>query len=237
MIPPRPRVPRTMATAADLGRPRSQMAARRLAGQRPAPRHRRVRVGPPASDRTCRAVSWAAPDGQVELLGGHLGAGVTGTREDIRIWRVGHGDQDVGVLPPEQVQPGRQASSALLGPVGAEQDRCGHRATVATVPRGPADAGAVTQSGRAGSTVPDGDGGDELGVVAFVLVGVAAGEVDHGLGEPVALAEVGVDGHRVAGAGVGPGQASRRRRWRTRPGVGAMSSMVGMIFMSRNWRT
>src|SRR5256885_13383875 len=51
-----------------------------------------------------------------------------------------------------------------------------------------------------------GDGADELGVVSLVLVGVQAGEPADRGGEPGALPDVGVDGHRVAGASVGAGE-------------------------------
>ena len=43
-------------------------------------------------------------------------------------------------------------------------------------------------------------------MVGVVLVGVPPGELHRRVAEPVPLPEVGGDGHRVAGAGVGPGQ-------------------------------
>src|SRR6201985_1261206 len=58
-----------------------------------------------------------------------------------------------------------------------------------------------------------GDGADELGVVSVVLVGVQTGEpADHG-GELGRLPDVGIDGHRVAGASMGAseGLAARGR--------------------------
>src|ERR1700728_2447118 len=51
-----------------------------------------------------------------------------------------------------------------------------------------------------------GDGADELCVVAVILVGVAAGELADGVGEPPALSDVAGDGHGVTGAGVGAGE-------------------------------
>src|SRR5262249_9803162 len=55
------------------------------------------------------------------------------------------------------------------------------------------------------------DGADELGVVSFVLIGVPAREPADLGGELAALADVAVDGHRVAGAGVGPGECLAAR--------------------------
>ena len=81
-----------------------------------------------------------------------------------------------------------------------------------------------------------GDGADELGVVSLVLIGVPAGEAADRGGEVGALTDIGIDGHRVAGTGVGAGEClaacggEPARR-------GAISSVVGMIFMSRNCRT
>jgi hypothetical protein len=43
-------------------------------------------------------------------------------------------------------------------------------------------------------------------MVPLVLVGVAAGEPAHRLGEHVTLSYVGVDGRGITGAGVGPGE-------------------------------
>ena len=65
---------------------------------------------------------------------------------------------------------------------------------------------------------------DEGVVVALVLVGVGLGELDEGPVEGVAAAEVGGDGDAVAGAGVGPGQASSRTCGRRGHGVRGSSS-------------
>ncbi len=51
-----------------------------------------------------------------------------------------------------------------------------------------------------------GDGTDKLAVVSLVLIGVLAGEPADRSGEVGALADVAMDGHRVAGAGVGAGE-------------------------------
>src|SRR5580704_17509376 len=56
-----------------------------------------------------------------------------------------------------------------------------------------------------------GDGADELGVVSLVLIGVLAGEAADRGGEAGPLADVAVDGHRVAGAGVGAGECLAAR--------------------------
>jgi len=77
---------------------------------------------------------------------------------------------------------------------------------------------------------------DELGVVPLVLLGVAAGEPAESVGELPALADVAANGLGIARTGVGPGQrlAARGGELDER---GPTSSMLGMIFMSRNWRT
>src|SRR5580700_6153209 len=80
------------------------------------------------------------------------------------------------------------------------------------------------------------DRADQLGVVAVVLVGVGAGEPAHCRGELLALADVGVDGDGVTGPGVGAGERLAARGGDS-ASRGAIRSVVGMIFMSRNWRT
>jgi hypothetical protein len=77
------------------------------------------------------------------------------------------------------------------------------------------------------------DRANEGRMVALVLIGVAAGEFAHGLGEHVALPHVGIDGYGVTGASMRPGQgiaAGNGDSTRT----GAIRSVVGMSFMSRN---
>ena len=81
-----------------------------------------------------------------------------------------------------------------------------------------------------------GDRGGELCVIALVLIGVATGELTDRAGEVGALPDVGADRDGVPGAGVGRASVSPQAvaNW---PSTGAISSAVGMIFMSRNWRT
>jgi hypothetical protein len=80
------------------------------------------------------------------------------------------------------------------------------------------------------------DGVGEGLVVALVLVGVAPGEVGNRLVEGAALAQVGGDRDRIAGAGVGPGQGPPAD-----PGVdteadGVIVSTSAEPFMSRSCR-
>ena len=71
-------------------------------------------------------------DGHVELLGGHVGPRVAGAREHLGIGGVRHRDEYVGTVGPEQADSGDEGAERRLGTVGAEQDRRGHGATVAT---------------------------------------------------------------------------------------------------------
>jgi hypothetical protein len=81
-----------------------------------------------------------------------------------------------------------------------------------------------------------GDGAGELGVVALVLVGVQPGEPADRSGELRAFPDVAADGDRVTGPGVGPGQRLAACGGELGE-AGAIRSVVGMIFMSRNCRT
>jgi hypothetical protein len=81
-----------------------------------------------------------------------------------------------------------------------------------------------------------GDGAGEPGVVTLVLIGVPAGEPGDRGGEVLALPDVAIDGHRVAGAGVGAASVSPHAVANS-ASRGAIRSVVGMIFMSRNCRT
>ncbi len=81
-----------------------------------------------------------------------------------------------------------------------------------------------------------GDGIDELGIVALILVRVNPGESADRIGEVRAFPDIAVDGRRVTAPGMGAGErltASGGELCET----GAISSVDGMIFMSRNCRT
>jgi hypothetical protein len=90
-----------------------------------------------------------------------------------------------------------------------------------------------------GGQALDGTGGDsaeELGVVALVLVGVQPGEPADRSGEVRAFPDITIDGHRVTGPGMGAGERLTARGSEIGE-AGAISSVLGMIFMSRNCRT
>ncbi len=71
------------------------------------------------------------------------------------------------------------------------------------------------------------DGVNQRSVVAGVLVGVGDGELPEALVEPAPLADVGGDGDRIAGAGVGAGQHAPARGGELAPGAARSAPRSG----------
>ena len=73
-------------------------------------------------------------------------------------------------------------------------------------------------------------------MVGVVLLGVPPGEVTIAATNG-ALAEVGADGDRVPGAGVGRAERLAAGGGELDEAGSRSARRLGMIFMSRNWRT